>query len=267
MKKVIIAYLSSGFVDIKSLKTFLVNFKKNKPGYPHELFICFKLLKESERKKREKLIKKYNIFYDEEQINDHEWGTLKRLCMSKKNRKIFWMNDHSYPVKKNWLKKIMNYDNKNIFIGTSGSFSSHYSNSFYRHKNDSYLKAIIKIIFFLFSVPSFPNPHIRTTGFLINSNDFIEFMKFKWVRTKLQSFLIESGNYSLTNFFKKKNYDIFVVNKEGKKFDLNSMKKSFTFAYGKQDKFLISDNQIRTYSKLSANKKIKRAKHVWGKDI
>ena len=60
------------------------------------------------------------------------------------------MNDHSYPVKKNWLKKIMNYDNKNIFIGTSGSFF-HYSNSFYRHKNDSYLKAIIKIIFFLFS--------------------------------------------------------------------------------------------------------------------
>ena len=267
MNKVIIAYLISGFVDTKPLKRFLHNFKKNKPGYPHELFICFKLLKKSERKEREKLLKNYKIFYDKEQINDHEWGTLKRLCMSKKNRKIFWMNDHSYPVKKNWLKKIMNYDNKNIFIGTSGSFSSHFSNSFYRHKNDSYLKAILKIIFFLFSVPIFPNPHIRTTGFLINSNDFIEFMKLKWVRTKLQSFLIESGNYSLTNFFKRKNYDIFVVNKDGKKFNLSSMKKSCTFAYRNQNKFLISDNQIRAYLKLSAKQKIKRTEQVWGKNI
>lgn len=267
MKKVIIAYLCSGFVDIKCLKTFLVNFKKNKPGYPYELIICFKLLKKKERIQREKLLKNYKIFYDKEHANDHEWGTLKRLCILKKNREIFWMNDHSYPVQKNWLKKIMNHYNKNVFIGTSGSFSSHFSNSFYRHKSDNYLKAIIKIIFFFFSVPNFPNPHIRTTGFLINSNDFIEFMKLKWVRTKLQSFLIESGNYSLTNFFKRKNYDIFVVNKDGNKFNLNSMKKSYTFAHKNQNKFLISDNQIRTYSKLSAKEKIKRTKQVWGKDI
>lgn len=267
MKKVIIAYLSSGFVDIKSLKKFLVNFKKNKPGYPHELIICFKLLEKSEKKKRERLIKKYKIFFDNNKTNDHEWGTLKRLCVVNKDRKIFWMNDHSYPVKKNWLRKLMNHYKKKRFLGTSGSFSSHFSNSFYRHKNDSYLKAIIKIIFFLFSVPSFPNPHVRTTGFLINSNDFVKFMKFKWVRTKLQSFLIESGNNSLTNFFKAKNYDIFVVNRDGKKFDLNSMRNSCTFAYKSQSKFLISDNQIRAYSNLSTKEKIKRSKHVWGKNF
>ena len=44
------------------------------------------------------------------------------------------------------------------------------------------------------------------------------------------------------------------------------MKKSFTFAYGKQDKFLISDNQIRTYSKLSANKKL-REQSMYGVKI
>jgi len=267
MKKVIIAYLSSGFVNIKSLKKFLVNFKKNKPGYPHELIICLKLLKKSEKKKRMKLIKNYKIFFDDEKINDHEWGTLKRLCILNKNRRIFWMNDHSYPVNKNWLKKIMKYDKKNIFLGTSGSYSSHLSNSFYRHKNDSYLKAIIKIVFFFFTVPRFPNPHVRTTGFLINSNDYVEFIKSKWIRNKLQSFLIESGKNSLTNFFKRKNYDIFIVNKDGKKFNLNSMKKSCTFAFKNQTKFLISDNHIRIYSKLSSKKKAQRSKHVWGKNI
>ena len=92
-------------------------------------------------------------------------------------------------------------------------------------------------------------------------------MKPKWIRTKLQSFLIESGKNSLTNFFKRKNYDIFIVNKDGKKFNLSSMKKSCTFAFKNQNKFLISDNQIRNYSKLSTKDKAKRSKHVWGKNI
>ena len=267
MKKVIIAYLSSGFVDTKSIKKFLIYFKKNKPGYPHELIICFKLLKKSEKIKRKKLIKNYKFFDDKEKINDHEWGTLKRLCELNKNKKIFWMNDHSYPVSKNWLKKIMKHDKKKNFLGTSGSFSSHFSNSFFRHKNDNYLTALLKILFFLFSVPSFPNPHIRTTGFLINSNEFIEFMKSKRIKSKLQSFLIESGNNSLTNFFKRKKYDIFIVNKDGQKFSLQEMRKSYTFAYKKQNKFLISDNHIRNYLKLSKKEKIKRSKHVWGKNI
>lgn len=116
-------------------------------------------------------------------------------------------------------------------------------------------------------MPSFPNPHIRTTGFLINSNEFIEFMKSKRIKSKLQSFLIESGNNSLTNFFKRKKYDIFIVNKDGQKFSLQEMRKSYTFAYKKQNKFLISDNHIRNYLKLSKKEKIKRSKHVWGKNI
>lgn len=265
MKKIIIAYLSSGFVSTKSLKTFLVNYKKNKPGYPHELVICFKLLDEFERKKREKLIKNNKIFYDKVNTNDHEWGTLKRLCELNKNKIIFWMNDHSYPVERNWLKKIMKHYKKNALFGTSGSYSSHFSNSFYRNKNDNYLVALMKIVFFLFSVPKFPNPHIRTTGFLINSNEFIEFMKFKWIRIKLQSFLIESGYNSLTNFFRKKNYSVFIINKNGQKYDLENMRESCTFAYKNQNKFLISDNQIRSYLKLSNKQKIKRSKHVWGR--
>ena len=44
MKKIIVAYLSSGFVEIKSLKKFLQNYKKFSPGYHHEIIICFKKL-------------------------------------------------------------------------------------------------------------------------------------------------------------------------------------------------------------------------------
>jgi hypothetical protein len=69
MKKIIVAYLSSGFVKTKSLSMFLKNIKKFKPGYPHETIICFKKLDHFEKKKRVKLIERLNIsFFDDVEI-------------------------------------------------------------------------------------------------------------------------------------------------------------------------------------------------------
>ena len=106
MKRIIIGYLSSRYVKIDYLKNFLYNFKKFNPGYPCELVICFKKLNRVEKEKRLKLIKdmKVEIFFDENEKNDHEWGTLKRLCELKKNRIIFWMNDYGSPEKKKLAK-------------------------------------------------------------------------------------------------------------------------------------------------------------------
>ena len=267
MKKIIIGYLSSGYVKINCLKNFLYNFKKFNPGYPYELVICFKKLNRVEKEKRLKLIKdmKVEIFFDENEKNDHEWGTLKRLCELKKNRIIFWMNDHGYPNKKNWLKIMMKHYKRNRFLGTSGSCSSHLSNSLYRDKADNYLYAFLKMIYFFFTVPKFPNCHVRTNGFIIKSNDFLEFIQDKVVNSKLKSYLIESGYNSLTNFFVKKKYNVLIINKNGKKFELNKMKNSQTFAYGKQNSFLISDNHIRKYLAFSYRDKLIKSKQVWGK--
>ena len=46
----------------------------------------------------------------------------------------------------------------------------------------------------------FPNPHIRTTGFLINSRIFYNFIKEKDLFNKEDTLMIESGKKSLTIF-------------------------------------------------------------------
>jgi hypothetical protein len=266
MKKILIAYLSSCFVDIKSIVKFVKYFKKNKPGYPYELVVCFKKLNNKEISKRVMVLKKikYKIFIDEVETNDQEWGTLKRLCKLYNTRDIFWMNDHSYPVVNHWLKKIMKHKLPKTFIGTSGSFSSHFSNSFQRNYKDNYLFTFFKIIFFYFTVPKFPNPHIRTTGILFEAKKFLKFIENKNTNYKLLSFLIESGKKSMTKFFKKIKYNTIIVNRDGNSFKLNDMKNSLTFSYKYQNKYLISDNQIRYYSKLNSKDKLKRTLQVWG---
>ena len=61
----------------------------------------------------------------------------------------------------------------------------------------------------------FPNPHIRTSSFLIYSQIFLDFMADKKTNSKLDAWKLESGIGSLTNYFKDKNYNIYVVNSDG----------------------------------------------------
>ena len=58
MNKIKVLYLSSKYTKIINLKKFIVNYKKFKPGFKHELIICFKNLDLKELKKRQKMLKK-----------------------------------------------------------------------------------------------------------------------------------------------------------------------------------------------------------------
>ena len=66
------------------------------------------------------------------------------------------------------------------------------------------------------------------------------------------------------NFFKKKKYNIFVINSDGVKFTENSWKLSETYIYLKQSKSLISDKHSRKYLKLSTRDKLYASKISWG---
>ncbi len=76
---------------------------------------------------------------------------------------------------------------------------------------------------------------------------------------------LESGYDGLTNFFKKKGYKIKVLNRFGNLFDLDNGILSKTFASYNQEGLIISDNQTRTYDKLSFKNKVKKRKQSWGK--
>jgi len=108
MKKVTVLYLSTKYTKISSLKNFILNYRKFKPGLKHKLVICFKNLDLKELKERKKLLKKieYLEYIDPSEENDHEWGSIKRVSQRLNPSIILYLNDHSYPIKNNWLKII-----------------------------------------------------------------------------------------------------------------------------------------------------------------
>mgnify|MGYP001276453392 CR=1 FL=1 len=265
-KKIIVAYLSSIFSNNNDIKTFVKNYRKYNPSCKHKLIICFKKLNNTTIKERLKTLKgiKHEIFIDPENVNDFDFGTLKRLSQKYKNNYIFWMNDYSYPCSKNWLKIIVGAMGPRTIVATSASYSSHYSNSFTRNKNYSFIKFFSNIFLSFINFPRFPNPHFRTTNFMINSDDFYKYIKNKKINSKLQAHSIESGYTGLTRYFERYKFNIIVINKDIKKFKIANFHESETFAYKKISKNLTSDKKSRNFDKLNFVEKKKRRKQIWG---
>ena len=110
----------------------------------------------------------------------------------------------------------------------------------------------------------YQNTHIRTSSFLINSKTFLDFIKNKKLRNKVDTLLIESGKQGLTQYLKKKKIKILVVNSDAKKYEENKWKFSETYNFLKHDKSIISDKHSRKFCKLNNNDKNKARMLVWG---
>tara|TARA_B100001063_G_scaffold168006_1_gene157053 strand:- start:863 stop:1666 length:804 start_codon:yes stop_codon:yes gene_type:complete len=261
----IVCYLFTVFDEISSMSDFINHYNKFNSGMKHKLIVCFKLLEISKVKiLRNKLNNiNYEEFIDPEIKNDFDFGSYKRIAEKYPNNQILFLNSHSYPVSDNWLLKLMNYSNDNTFIGTSASNES-ILNSLKLKKRYKLLSYIFRKIYYKRKFKNFPNPHIRTSSFLLNSKNFLEYISSKKITSKEDTWEIESGKESLFNYFKDKNFNIYVINSDGNKFVRKDWKLSETYNYFKQSKLIISDKHTRKYEILNDKEKFISRLKVWG---
>jgi len=265
-KKIKVCYLFTRFDNVQTLLNFIENYKRYNSNQEHDLIICFKLLDFFSINNLKIHLNKldYIEFIDISKKNDFDLGSYKRVSEKYPDDIIFFLNSHSYPICDSWLSKIVNLYKEKTIIGTSASNESLLSSlklkKFYKFFDYSLKKFKYKKDFF-----TFPNPHLRTTGFLINASDYHNYIKDKKLDNKYDAWLIESGKNNLTNFFKKKKYKIFIVNSDGEKFGLNNCKFSETFNYRTQKKCIISDKHCRKYIKSTNYEKKLFEFSTWGK--
>ena len=265
-KKILVCYLFTSFDNKQSFTNFLRYYKINTAGINHTLLICFKLLNKQKilffRNKLRSI--KYIEFIDPVLFNDFDFGSYKRVSEKYRSHTIFFLNSHSYPLKKNWLKKLLYYYKEKTLIGTSASYESLLTSLKFK-KIYKIISFLIRLIRYKKKFKTFPNPHIRTSSFLIKGEDFISFIKNKKITNKEDAWFTESGLNGLTNYFKRKKYDIFVINSDGLKFTENNWMLSETYNYSKQSKSLISDKHTRKYLKLSNQKRLSASHTSWGR--
>ena len=251
-QKVIIAYLYTKFDITENLLNFLNHYKKNPPGYDHELLICYKLLSSNEINSLRNITSdfKHIEFIDPNINNDYDFGSYKRIAIKYPNKPIFFSLGHAYPVSSLWLKKLMNHFDKSTFIGSSASNESIFS-SFMNKKKFKLVFNIREFFFLKKNFKTFPNPHIRTINFILYGRDYLSFINSKVFDNKKDTWIAESGFNGMTNFFLNKSFKVLTVNSDGESFTPNEFKYSETYFYKNQSKQLFSDKHSRKFDKMN----------------
>ena len=262
----IVCYLFTVFDKQKKLINFIKYYKKNKSGLNHTLVICYKLLDIAEIIKTRKYLKgvDYIEFVDPVKENDWDFGSYKRVSKLFYNKEILFLNSHSYPTCNNWLKKLFHFKKKNTVIAPTASYESLVDSIKLKKKFHKIIRYLVRKYKFKKDFNNFPNPHIRTSSFLINSKFFYNFIKLKKIKNKIDTLKIESGKNSLTNYLKKKKIKTYVVNSDGNKFVEKNWKLSETYCFFNKNKSIISDKHSRKYLKISKNNKYIKRMKVWG---
>ena len=245
-EKLYAVYHCTKYVPFKTFLAFVKNYQKYNANYKHKLIICFKNLSKIELKKFKKKLSKisYIEFIDNPKINDFDIGSYYRIAKKYKNSIFLFMNGHTYPVKKNWLSLMMKHYKSNRIVASSCSKQSLRDLPFNIRNN--FLKNIYFRFILMLNFPKSPNPHLRSSGFLISSKNLLLY-PFKEIKSKIDTNIIESGRKNMYNFYKNNKIKTLLVNSDGDVFEENDWHNSRTYPWQYQNKIIFSDQRIRKF--------------------
>lgn len=111
--------------------------------------------------------------------------------------------------------------------------------------------------------PPFPNPHIRSNGFMLSRRLLLETQSAEIV-TKLDACAFESGSESLTSRLRRKGLGTLIVGRDGGAYDVADWPRSGTFRLGAQESLLIADNQSRQFDAMTPGTRATHIRMTWG---
>ena len=111
--------------------------------------------------------------------------------------------------------------------------------------------------------PRFPNPHIRTTAFMIGRPELLR-MGLEQARDKRSAYLLESGRMSITRQVQRRGLRAVVTGRDGRAYEVADWPSSRTYRSGGQDNLLVADNRTRDWEQASPRLRHRLSRDAWG---
>ena len=111
--------------------------------------------------------------------------------------------------------------------------------------------------------PEFPNPHIRSNGFIVRREIFNRIAS-ECPPTKESAMHFESGADGYTAKIRQLGLKAQVVDKDGTAYDVSEWPQSRTFRLGDQRGLILTDNQSRNFDAMSEGTKATHVRVTWG---
>lgn len=218
---------------------FINAYQRFRPLVPHELYVVNKGFA------AEQLDEQYMLFKDQAPrfINVDDEGfdleAYRKAALQIEAPIIFFMNTHSEPLQHGWLDKVyaaFTSSSKIGLVGCSGSVETHHP--------------------FLQGFPDYPNYHVRTNGFMIARQDYLDMVEGRPLGDKLQAYQFEAGRLSMTWGIQASGRKALVVGRQGA-VQPQILWRAGIFRSWNQSNLLLADNQTRAYQAASILGKLK----------
>jgi len=245
------------------LARFLSSYQSHTSGIDHDLLLVFKGFDaETLDQELEELLKPYPHF----RLFVGDWGydisAYFRATKRFQYRFFCFLNSFSEILADNWLLnfyRAINQENVGM-VGATGSYQGYHEDLESAPKAHATVKRarwkqeVLKLPYMKklnmvekrLLYPVFPNPHLRTNGFMIR-RELMMSLRPQLTLTKRMAYRFEAGARSMTNQVLSARKTILVVDKIGEQYDIDDWMGSKTFWECDQENLMISDNQTRKY--------------------
>jgi hypothetical protein len=189
---------------------------------------------------------------------------------------LCFCNSHSFVLAHDWLLKLWTSLTKPKIglVGATSSYESIYSNLLNCTEELERKQSLLMLLRthrrrillrrYRCAFPPFPNPHVRTNGFMIWTSVWQQ-VTIPRIRSKLDALQFESGFHSLTRQVRRLSLDALLVGADGRAYKTDDWHKSNSFRQADQDNLLIADNRTTDYMEGDVERRARLSTLAWGK--
>jgi GT2 family glycosyltransferase len=112
--------------------------------------------------------------------------------------------------------------------------------------------------------PRFPNPHIRTTAFMLRRQVALE-LRLEGAVDKRAAYLLESGRNGIVRQLAERGQRAVVVGRDGHAYEVEQWPHSGTYRSGAQQNLLVADNRTEDWQRAAPRLRRQLSRDAWGK--
>ena len=230
----------------QAFQRFVNSYNRFPAGIPHRLYVIFKGYRDAAHLAEGQTyfvkLPHVAIYTDDAGF---DIGCYKQAATQMEQEFVCFLNTKSEILCPNWLRKLAQHVVK-PGVGVAANTGSYES-----------------LHFKVPAIPPFPNPHIRTNGFLIRRELFLRIAAGFEFRTKEDGWLFESGPNGLSRQLERMGLQRLVVDRAGNAFEPERWPAANTYRSATATP-IIGDDTSRRYRKADATFQRNEAAITWG---
>jgi len=264
-----VVHLVWGPLGVSPLRSFLCSYRAHSAGVEHELTILFNGVEGREDVPpdlRDRLVAELEgtphrlLSLPEPVLDLAAYGIAARELT---HSRLCFLNSYSSILESGWLAYLAaGLDQPDVGLaGVSASWES--QAEWVRGKVRYWPYQLMRLRRDRRDYPRFPNPHIRTTAFVLRREAVLA-MRLEQVAGKREAYRLESGRNSITRQVLAAGGRAVVVGRGGRIYDIEQWPDSRTFRSGRQENLLVADNRTEEWQRCSSRLRHRLSRDAWG---